>query len=110
MGARGGETAYSAYTNDEPMPLYAFDRRAVDRLKQRVRIAEREYDQLEGGVDHRFHRFWGSLFKTGPEVSSFGHQVEAYACLYTARVSNFLYYSPLHYFQSPRDRMPHELR
>ena len=45
-------------------------RRAVDRLKQRVRIAEREYDQLEGGVDHRFHRFWGSLFKTGPEVSS----------------------------------------
>ncbi|HJL24836.1 MAG TPA: 5'-nucleotidase domain-containing protein [Polyangiaceae bacterium LLY-WYZ-15_(1-7)] len=36
--------------------------------------------------------------------------MEAYACLYTARVSNFLYYSPLHYFQSPRDRMPHELR
>ena len=24
---RGGETVYSAYTQDEPMPLYDFDRR-----------------------------------------------------------------------------------
>ena len=85
-------------------------RHAVDRLKQRVRLAEREHDELESGIDHRFHRYWGSLFKAGPEVSSFGHQVETYACLYTSRVSNLLRYSPMHYFTSPRDRMPHELR
>mmetsp|Transcript_22597 Transcript_22597/g.70846 ORF Transcript_22597/g.70846 Transcript_22597/m.70846 type:complete len:440 (-) Transcript_22597:48-1367(-) len=30
--AAGGETIYSRYTEDEPMPLYAFDRRACDRL------------------------------------------------------------------------------
>ncbi|MBX3251511.1 MAG: HAD-IG family 5'-nucleotidase [Myxococcales bacterium] len=85
-------------------------RRAIDRLRARLRLAERELDELERGVDHRFHRFWGSLFKAGPEVSSFGHQVETYACLYTARVSNLQRYSPMHYFMSPRDRMPHELR
>ena len=28
----GGETVYSRFTQDEPMPLYAFDRRAIDRL------------------------------------------------------------------------------
>ena len=28
----GGETVYSRYTGDEPLPLYAFDRRACDRL------------------------------------------------------------------------------
>jgi len=84
-------------------------RHAVDRLKQRVRLAEREHDELERGVDRRFHRYWGSLFKAGGEVSSFGAQVETYACLYTSRVSNLLRYSPMHFFTSPRDRMPHEL-
>jgi 5'-nucleotidase len=29
--------------------------------------------------------------------------------LYTSRVSNLLYYSPLQYFRSPRDLMPHEM-
>ena len=43
------------------------------------------------------------------ENSRFGEQVEDYACVYTSRVSNFLAYSPLQYFRSPRDHMPHEL-
>jgi HAD superfamily 5'-nucleotidase-like hydrolase len=83
-------------------------RRAIDRTRTRLRAIDAEFDELEERVDRAFHPFWGSLFKAGPEVSSFGHQVEAYACLYTARVSSFRYYSPMHYFRSPRDRMPHE--
>lgn len=84
-------------------------RRAVDRLRQRLKAIEHEYDELEAGVSHRFHPFWGSLFKAGPETSAFGNQVESYAALYTARVSNLRFYSAQHYFHSPRDRMPHEL-
>jgi len=84
-------------------------RRAIDRMRARMRAVETELDELEAGVSHRYHPFWGSLFKAGPEVSLFGHQVEVYAGLYTSRVSNFARYSPMHYFQSPRDRMPHEL-
>jgi len=34
--------------------------------------------------------------------------VEQFACIYTSRVSNFLHYSPMQYFRSPRDLMPHE--
>lgn len=85
-------------------------RRAIDRLKTRIKATEAEYETLEHGVSCRFHPYWGSLFKAGPETSSFGHQVETYAGLYTSRVSNLLRYSPAHYFQSPRDRMPHEIR
>jgi hypothetical protein len=48
------------------------------------------------------------LFKEGNENSRFGEQVEQYACIYTSRVSNFLNYSPVQYFRSPRDLMPHE--
>ncbi|MFS8064986.1 MAG: 5'-nucleotidase domain-containing protein, partial [Byssovorax sp.] len=43
------------------------------------------------------------------ETSSFGDQVEEYACLYTSKVSNLLAYSPLQYYRSPRDLLPHEL-
>jgi 5'-nucleotidase len=84
-------------------------RRAIDRIRARLQVVEEEQQELGSKVDRAFHPFWGSLFKAGPEVSSFGDQVEQYACLYTERVSNLLHYSPVHYFRGPRDRMPHEL-
>ncbi len=83
-------------------------RRAVDRYKAQLSALRSEHDALEKAIDHRFHPFWGPVFKAGAELSSFGDQVEEFACLYTARVSNFAHYSPVHYFQSPRDFMPHE--
>jgi HAD superfamily 5'-nucleotidase-like hydrolase len=83
-------------------------RKVIERVKARLHDLDDELELLEERIDTAFHPFWGSLFKAGPEVSSFGDQVEKYACLYTDRVSNFLHYSPLHYFRSPRDRMPHE--
>ncbi|MCA9609584.1 MAG: HAD-IG family 5'-nucleotidase [Myxococcales bacterium] len=89
--------------------LRVHEKRLIDRVKSRLRDADSELEILEERVDREFHPFWGSLFKAGPEVSLFGDQVEQYACLYTDRVSNVLQYSPLHYFRSPRDRMPHEL-
>ena len=84
------------------------DRHAIDKMRVRIRAAEEDLERLEAVVNGAFHTFWGSLFKAGPEVSSFGDQVEKYACVYTDRVSNLLSYSPMHYFRSPRDRMPHE--
>jgi hypothetical protein len=68
-----------------------------------------EFGQIERRIDVRFHPYWGSLLKEGAEQSSFGAQVEDYACLYTSRVSNFLSYSPQQYFRSPRDVMAHEV-
>ena len=84
-------------------------KKLVERLRRRLGDLDAELEELEERTDQAFHPFWGSLFKAGPEVSLFGDQVERYACLYTDRVSNFAYYSPMHYFRSPRDRMPHEL-
>ena len=67
------------------------------------------YDALERGSRSRVQSHWGRSSRRGNENSRFGEQVEDYACLYTSRVSNFLAYSPLRYFRSPRDQMPHEL-
>jgi len=84
-------------------------KRAIDRVRGRLRHADTELQAIERRVDGRFHPFWGSLLKEENEESSFGAQVEEYACLYTSRVSNFLAYSPQQYFRSPRDEMAHEL-
>ena len=84
-------------------------RRSIDRARAQLRELDRESLELNDTLEKAFHPFWGSVFKAGNEVSSFGAQVEQYAGLYTARASNLMQYSPMHYFQSPRHRMPHEL-
>jgi len=84
-------------------------KRAVERVRTLLRGIETESREIESRIDTTFHPYWGSLLKEGAETSSFGDQVEEYACLYTSRVSNFYHYSPLQSFRSPRDLMPHEL-
>ncbi len=84
-------------------------RRAIDALKGTLRELDASTRALQKATNAAYHRYWGSLFKQGVELSSFGDQVEEYACLYTSRVSNFANYPQAHYFRSPRDLMPHEL-
>jgi 5'-nucleotidase len=84
-------------------------KRAIERVRGRLRLVEGELRVIERRIDQRFHPFWGSLLKEENEQSCFGSQVDDYACLYTSRVSNFLLYSPQQYFRSPRDEMAHEL-
>ncbi len=78
---------------------------------ERLREHEAEMDQtldrrrLRAGLE--FNQYWGSLFAERYDASLFGLQVENYACLYTSRVSNFLYASPAHRFHAPHGRMPH---
>ncbi|HEX8536728.1 MAG TPA: HAD-IG family 5'-nucleotidase [Cystobacter sp.] len=81
---------------------------ALDTLRRALREATEIADSLEREVEEGFNPYWGLLFKEGSENSRFGEQVERYACLYTSRVSNFLYDSPLQYYRSPRELMPHE--
>jgi len=85
------------------------DKRAQD-LKDLVRAMNQEIAGLESRIADGFNPVWGPLFRDRAELSAFGAQVEDYACVYTARVSNFRFYSPFWYFRSPRDRMAHELR
>ncbi|HEX8437346.1 HAD-IG family 5'-nucleotidase [Archangium sp.] len=80
----------------------------LDTLRRALREATDIADTLEREVEEGFNPYWGLLFKEGNENSRFGEQVERYACLYTSRVSNFLHDSPMQYYRSPRDLMPHE--
>ncbi len=80
----------------------------LDVKRDLLRRTVAELEDLEGQTDARFNPYWGRLFREGNERSVFGGQVSDYADVYTSRVSNFLGYSPVQYFRSPRDVMPHE--
>ena len=78
-------------------------KRGIERVRGGLREVDAEMRRSRRRASHRFHPFWGSLLKEENEQSSFGAQVEEYACVYTSRVSNFLFYSPQQYVpQSPR--------
>jgi len=81
---------------------------AIEKLRRDLRETAAQHRSAETETDDAFNPYWGPLFREGYEVSKFGEQVEAYACVYTSRVSNFRFYSPMQYFRGPRDRMPHE--
>ena len=86
----------------------AAPRRELETLRRALRDADGRIAALERSVEEGLNPYWGLTFKEGNENSRFGEQVEDYACLYTSRVSNFVYYSPMQYFRSPRATMPHE--
>ncbi len=80
----------------------------LEKLRRALKATLTEFAQVEAHFESGANPYWGLVFKEGHENSRFGEQVEDYACLYTSRVSNFLYYSPMQFFRSPRDAMPHE--
>jgi HAD superfamily 5'-nucleotidase-like hydrolase len=88
------------------------ERRTLKHELEVVRRAQRGADarieELQRIVEEGLNHWWGLTFKEGNENSRFGEQIEDYACIYTSRVSNFLFYSPMHYHRSPRAAMPHE--
>jgi HAD superfamily 5'-nucleotidase-like hydrolase len=80
----------------------------IDHQRNELHVALADLQKLEQRCEQVANPYWGLLFREGLETSRFGDQVRDYACVYTSRVSNFLYYSPMQYFRSSRDLMPHE--
>lgn len=85
------------------------DKRAIETIRRALHRVDRDIQVRSSRVEDSFNPNWGLMFKEGNENSRFGGQVEDYACLYTSRVSNFLFTSPMQYFRSPRTLMPHEV-
>ena len=104
-GSRGIDDGVVARLEDAAKRL----RREVDQAKRALRALDKTADAHQESLDARFNPWWGRLLKEHSELSRFGAQVELYACTYTSRVSNFLHYSPMHYFRAPRELMSHDV-
>ena len=84
------------------------EKRDLEELRRAFKATLAEGSAVEQRFERGANAYWGLVFKEGNENSRFGEQVQDYADLYTSRVSNFLYYSPMQVFRSPRATMPHE--
>jgi HAD superfamily 5'-nucleotidase-like hydrolase len=84
------------------------EKQDLEKLRRAFKATLLEGSEVEARFETGANAYWGLVFKEGNENSRFGEQVEDYADLYTSRVSNFLYYSPMQVFRSPRATMPHE--
>lgn len=96
------------------------EREGVKKLRQECHVARknasdilkdfiRQREELRSKLSMATNEYWGSLFRAGSELTHFGRQLEDYACAYTSRASNLLFYPSGHYFRSPMDYLPHEL-
>lgn len=83
----------------DKLELQKVELKKIDR-KIKSLIAEREAC---------IHPLWGEMMKVGLERSRFANQVNAYACMYTSRVSNLRFYSPFKKFISFHEVLPHEV-
>jgi HAD superfamily 5'-nucleotidase-like hydrolase len=84
--------------------------RAVQELADGHEVLRRRAAMIEEKIINEFNPYWGSVFKQGSSQSLFGSQVDAFACLYTSRVSNLLAYGNSHYFRVMSDPMVHEIQ
>lgn len=100
----------SVLVSEDSIPLKR--RRETEfELKEARADLERLKLKVSSAVDRfhkRFHETWGQLFKTGLQNSRFAEQVENYACLYTAKVTNIGKVSPEMHWRAMRDVMPHD--
>jgi hypothetical protein len=83
-------------------------REAQRRMRRRRHELIEELRETERSFEDHFNPYWGLIFRQENENTLFGEQVEDFACVYTSRVSNFLNYSPMHYFRASRQPLPHE--
>lgn len=82
----------------------------MEQAKKHVADLDQQMDLLQDNLERRFHPFWGELFHEHHDLSRFGSQVRAYACIYTGKVTNFLQYSPLHKFRKRAELMSHDIQ
>lgn len=87
----------------------AIDRKDIDKLFS-------EIDQINTQISEQLDKFksfhnpyWGEMMRAGQEESRFADQMEKYACIYMAKVSDLLKYSPKTYFRPHKRILPHEI-
>lgn len=77
-------------------------------VREAVLALDHEIAPLAQESGKLLNPYWGLLMRTGNDKSHFARQMERYADIYTARVSNFLHHTPYVYLRSHRGSLPHD--
>jgi HAD superfamily 5'-nucleotidase-like hydrolase len=81
---------------------------SVTQLIDQVTKIDQKISPLIRQQQTLFNSHWGEVMRTGIEESYFAYQVERFACIYMAKLKDFLKISPRSYYRSQKRPMPHE--
>lgn len=82
--------------------------RKIARARERLSALDTEITPLAIEAGNLDNPRWGLLLRAGNDKSHMARQIEAWADIYTSRVSNFLHATPFVYLRSPRGSLPHD--
>ncbi|MCM0604617.1 MAG: HAD-IG family 5'-nucleotidase [Xanthomonadaceae bacterium] len=99
---------------------------ALDEINLKTKIEKKDKEQigqlitkietLNARVSAHIQKFkkyfnphWGEIMRAGNEESRYAGQVEKYACIYMAKISDFSQYSSKRYFRPVKRLLPHEV-
>lgn len=85
------------------------DKKEINKLFADIEKINEEISTLLEDYKKHFNPYWGELMRAGQEESRMADQVEKYACIYMAKVSDLLAHSPKTYFRPIKRVLPHEL-
>jgi HAD superfamily 5'-nucleotidase-like hydrolase len=81
----------------------------IEALIDRSKAIDKELSPLIRKQQKLFNPYWGEIMRIGIEESYFAYQVDRFACVYFARLSDFLRLSPRTYFRTAKRLLPHEI-
>jgi len=79
-----------------------------DRLKQAIMELDSEIAPLARASGQSGSEVWGLLMRAGNDKSHLARQIERYADIYMARVSDLAAHTPFAYLRSSRGSLPHD--
>lgn len=80
----------------------------MSQLHERISEIDTRIAPLAQAAGQLLNPNWGLLMRTGIDKSHLARQIERYADIYTARVSNFLHATPFAFLRSSRGSLPHD--
>ncbi|MBX3020755.1 MAG: HAD-IG family 5'-nucleotidase [Bdellovibrionales bacterium] len=81
----------------------------IRKLLGEISELDKQISPLIKQQQQMYNPYWGEVMRTGIEESYFAYQVDRFACIYMAKLSEMLATSPRTYFRSPRRPMAHDL-
>lgn len=85
------------------------DENKVQELQNQITELDKTISQLIKKQQSVFNHHWGEIMRAGAEESYFAHQVDRFACIYMATLSDLLESSPRTYWRAARRPLAHEV-
>lgn len=84
------------------------DKEKVQAHFQKIEKVDKRIGKLIRSHSQFFNPYWGETMRAGVEPSRLAGQIEKYACIYMAKISDFAKYSPRTYYRPRKKMLPHE--